>query len=82
MRRFGFVLAAGLVLATGLQVQARTRLHKPAGHKTQAVAKKPAPVSHIQRAPCGEVDGQKVDLYTLTNKNGMRARITNYGAFL
>ena len=24
-------------------------------------------------------DGQQVDLYTLTNKNGMEARITNYG---
>jgi aldose 1-epimerase len=27
-------------------------------------------------------DGQRVDLYTLTNANGMRARITNYGAIL
>ena len=27
-------------------------------------------------------DGQQVDLYTLTNTNGLRARITNYGAIL
>ena len=27
-------------------------------------------------------DGQPVDLYTLTNANGIRARITNYGAIL
>jgi len=27
-------------------------------------------------------DGQAVDLYTLTNRNGLRARITNYGAIL
>ncbi len=27
-------------------------------------------------------DGQEVDLYTLTNTNGLRARITNYGAIL
>jgi aldose 1-epimerase len=30
------------------------------------------------RAP----DGKGVDLYTLTNRNGLRARITNYGAIL
>ena len=27
-------------------------------------------------------DGKRVDLYTLTNANGLRARITNYGAIL
>lgn len=27
-------------------------------------------------------DGQAVDLYTLTNQNGLKARITNYGAIL
>jgi aldose 1-epimerase len=27
-------------------------------------------------------DGQRIDLYTLTNANGIRARITNYGAIL
>jgi aldose 1-epimerase len=27
-------------------------------------------------------DGQEVDLYTLTNANGLKARITNYGAIL
>ncbi len=27
-------------------------------------------------------DGQEVDLYTMTNTNGLRARITNYGAIL
>jgi len=27
-------------------------------------------------------DGQQVDLYTLTNANGLRARVTNYGAIL
>jgi len=27
-------------------------------------------------------DGEQVDLYTLTNANGLRARITNYGAIL
>jgi aldose 1-epimerase len=82
------VLAIAL-LALALPVQARS--HKPAHHKPQAPARhrteahKPAPhvaVSHIQRAPWGEVDGQKVELFTLTNGHGMTARITNYGAFL
>lgn len=30
----------------------------------------------------GEVDGKEVDLYTLRNKSGVRAKITNYGAVL
>ena len=30
--------------------------------------------------PFGEADGQKVDLYTLTNANGVTATITNFGA--
>jgi len=82
MRRFTFALAAGLVVVGGLQVHAKP--HKAAGHSHKTEVKKTAPVpaSHIQRAPWGEVDGQKVDIYTLTNKGGMSARITNYGAFL
>jgi aldose 1-epimerase len=37
----------------------------------------------IDQAPWGETaDHQKVDIYTLTNANGMSARITNYGAYL
>src|SRR3954470_13305983 len=37
----------------------------------------------IEKAPWGETaDHQKVDIYTLTNKRGASARITNYGAFL
>jgi aldose 1-epimerase len=82
------VLAVAL-LALALPAQAKS--HKPAHHKPQAPAHhkaethKPAPhvmASHIQRAPWGEVDGQKVELFTLTNGHGMTARITNYGAFL
>jgi aldose 1-epimerase len=34
----------------------------------------------ITQADWGEVDGKKVILYTLTNKNGVEVRITNYGA--
>src|SRR5689334_9866717 len=33
----------------------------------------------ITKASFGTADGQAVDLYTLTNRNGMQAKITNYG---
>lgn len=36
----------------------------------------------IDRIPWGAVDGQAVDLYTLTNVNGLVARIATYGATL
>ncbi|HKQ09641.1 MAG TPA: aldose epimerase family protein [Rhizomicrobium sp.] len=37
----------------------------------------------IEKAPWGQTaDGQKIDIYTLTNARGLSARITNYGAFL
>lgn len=56
-----------------------------------ATAKKPAPaakpiayestVVELKReAFQKEVDGKKVDLYTLRNKNGVQVKITNYGA--
>jgi aldose 1-epimerase len=35
-----------------------------------------------QSVPFGMVDGTPVQLYTLTNKNGLIARITNYGAII
>jgi aldose 1-epimerase len=36
----------------------------------------------ITKASFGTADAQAVDLYTLTNRNGMEARITNYGGIL
>jgi aldose 1-epimerase len=39
--------------------------------------------SKMQKETFGRTqDGQQVDLYTLTNKNGVEARVTNYGATL
>jgi aldose 1-epimerase len=39
--------------------------------------------NHFTRQPFGVTkDGKNVDLYTLTNKNGMEAKITNYGGIL
>ena len=37
---------------------------------------------HVQKEDWGAVDGQAVHLYTLKNKNGVEAKITNYGAML
>jgi aldose 1-epimerase len=38
---------------------------------------------NVQKQPWGKMpDGRQVDLYTLTNKNGVRMRITNYGAIV
>jgi aldose 1-epimerase len=37
----------------------------------------------IKTEPFGKTpDGQAVDLYTLTNRNGLKAKVTNYGAIL
>jgi aldose 1-epimerase len=36
----------------------------------------------IERTPYGEVDGKAVDLYTLTNANGLEMTVTNYGGIV
>ncbi len=36
----------------------------------------------IKKAPFGSVDGQNVDIYTLTSSKGIEARITNYGGIV
>src|SRR5215470_6822059 len=36
----------------------------------------------IAKASFGTADNQNVDLYTLTNRNGMEAKITNYGGIV
>jgi aldose 1-epimerase len=38
--------------------------------------------SALEPAPFGRVDGQEVSLYTLRNRNGLIARISDYGATL
>jgi aldose 1-epimerase len=80
MRIFALVLGLAVAASPALARTHKAPAHKPAAHKV--AAPKPKPASHITRAPWGEVGGQKVDLYTLTNGHGMTARITNYGAFL
>lgn len=38
--------------------------------------------ANIASAPWGSVDGQPVNLYTLTNNNGMKVNISNYGGIV
>jgi len=54
---------------------------EPAKSKGGKEGAAPAPKS-IEKVKWGEADGKEVDLYTLTNKNGLVAKITNYGALV
>ena len=46
---------------------------------TEAAPAKPAAIS---KAPFGKVDGKDVDLYTLTNANGLVMKVMTYGAII
>ncbi len=41
-----------------------------------------APAAGISKQPFGEADGKPVDLYTLTNKNGVQVKISTYGGVI
>jgi aldose 1-epimerase len=43
---------------------------------------KAAAKASIDKTKWGEADGKEVDLYTLTNRNGLIAKITNYGGIV
>jgi aldose 1-epimerase len=67
------LLLAGAAVA--LTSAAATTGVKPAHHPTDSPPT-------ITKEPWGTVDGQGVDLYTLTNSSGMEVRITNYGGII
>lgn len=48
----------------------------------QAEDKPAATNEKVTKADWGETDGKKVLLYTLTNKNGVQVKITNYGGIV
>jgi aldose 1-epimerase len=94
MKRFGFsqYLAGSvmlLALGCGGSQPAPTAAEAPAA-PPEAVAAAPdasAPAAvkkaePITKAAFGKVDGQDVDLYTLTNKNGLVMKVTNYGVII
>ena len=42
----------------------------------------PKPPAAVVKADWGKVDGKTVQLYTLTNKNGLKMKVSNYGAII
>ena len=50
--------------------------------KSAAPDQKPEAPPAVEKVKWGEADGKEVDLYTLQNKNGLVAKVTNYGAIL
>jgi aldose 1-epimerase len=54
----------------------------PAAQLTRAQDATPAAAASITSETWGEVDGQDVSLFTLTNANGMEVKITNYGGII
>jgi aldose 1-epimerase len=60
-------------------------LGDPAARATAPEApkeKSPGASSPVDKVKWGELDGKEVDLYTLTNKHGLIAKITNYGGIV
>jgi aldose 1-epimerase len=47
-----------------------------------ALANSSPAAASLDKAPFGSVDGKQIDIYTLTNANGMVAKVMNYGAIL
>ena len=70
--RFRSVLMTGLLLAPCQTGQAQTQ----PGAKNEKKA-----MLNVEKTAYGKLpDGRPVDLYTLTNANGLRVKLTNYGA--
>jgi aldose 1-epimerase len=98
MTRFGFqktfaAVVIGLVVACGGSQPAPMGAEPPAAPPADTAAAPAAPTDGataagskkaepISKAPFGKVDGQAVDLYTLTNKNGLVMKVTNYGVII
>jgi aldose 1-epimerase len=76
------------ILLVGDAVSAKEKATKKGKEKPEVAAgasdkagEKPA-ARAIEKMKWGEADGKEVDLYTLTNNNGLLAKITNYGAIV
>jgi aldose 1-epimerase len=76
----GFALVASvglpLIVASGGVALAKKKAPPPA-----PAASSPGGTA-IEKTKWGEADGQEVDLYTLSNRHGLIAKITNFGAIL
>lgn len=77
-------LSAAFLIGTvaGLSACAKKESAAPAAAGSPA-PEKGAPPMNITREPFGSLpDGTAVDIYTLTNDQGVKARLTTYGAIL
>jgi aldose 1-epimerase len=72
------VLAAAVVCTPGCKKKEAAPGDPNADKGTKEVAEMNADKESFGQTP----EGRDVDLYTLTNSNGLKARITNYGAIL
>jgi aldose 1-epimerase len=70
------ILAASLISGCGHE----SSVEYVESHQEPAVAG--SPKMSTDREPFGTVDGQEVYLYHLSNKNGMKVDITNYGGIV
>jgi len=72
------VLAAAVICMPGCKKKKAAPGDPNIGQETKEVAE-----MSVNKESFGQTsEGREVDLYTLTNSNGLRARITNYGAIL
>jgi aldose 1-epimerase len=83
------VVGIALVYVSGCKKKEATpeqpppKMQAPAAVEEQPKTQKEARQMSADKASFGQTpDGKQVDLYTLTNTNGLTAKITNYGAIL
>lgn len=71
-------LAAAVVCMHGCKKKETTPAEPNTDQETKEVVEMSVNKESFGQTP----EGREIDLYTLTNSNGLRARITNYGAIL
>ena len=71
-------VAVAVVCMPGCKKKQATPVDPNAGQETREAAAMSVNQESFGQTP----EGREVDLYTLTNSNGLKARITNYGAIL
>ena len=71
-------VAVAVVCMPGCKKKQATPVDPNAGQETKEAAAMSVNQESFGQTP----EGREVDLYTLTNSNGLKARITNYGAIL
>jgi len=70
--------------AEGAATEASAPAEVPEADEVSEPATPPAPAkpAAVAKAPYGQVDGKDVELYTLTNANGLVLKVTTYGAII